>query len=113
MDFTGKVAVVTGGANGIGAAVSRGFVQRGAKVVIVDRRCRGGRGRWQRRTRPRQQSSRAADVTRAADVQAYGKAALDTFGAIDCFHNNAGIEGKVAPTAEYDEAMFDASWAST
>ena len=35
------------------------------------------------------------------------KAALDAYGRIDCFFNNAGIEGKVAPIAEYDEAMFD------
>ena len=50
----------------------------------------------------------AADVTRSADVQAYVQATLDAYGAIDCFFNNAGIEGKVAPTAEYDEAVFDA-----
>ena len=49
----------------------------------------------------------AADVTKSADVQAYVKATLDAYGRIDCFFNNAGIEGKVAPTAEYDEAMFD------
>jgi NAD(P)-dependent dehydrogenase (short-subunit alcohol dehydrogenase family) len=49
----------------------------------------------------------AADVTKSADVQAYVKAALDAYGSIDCFHNNAGIEGSVAPTAQYDEAMFD------
>ena len=48
-----------------------------------------------------------ADVTKSADVQAYVKAALDKYGRIDCFFNNAGIEGKLAPTAEYDEAMFD------
>ena len=48
-----------------------------------------------------------ADVTKSADVQAYVKAALDAFGRVDCFFNNAGIEGKVAPVAEYDEAMFD------
>jgi NAD(P)-dependent dehydrogenase (short-subunit alcohol dehydrogenase family) len=41
-------------------------------------------------------------------VRNYVKAALDTYGAIDCFFNNAGIEGKVAPTAEYDEDVFDA-----
>jgi NAD(P)-dependent dehydrogenase (short-subunit alcohol dehydrogenase family) len=35
------------------------------------------------------------------------KTALDTFGSIDCFHNNAGIGGRLAPTAEYDEAAFD------
>jgi NAD(P)-dependent dehydrogenase (short-subunit alcohol dehydrogenase family) len=41
MDFSGKVGIVTGGANGIGAAVARGFVARGGKVVIVDRRGAG------------------------------------------------------------------------
>jgi NAD(P)-dependent dehydrogenase (short-subunit alcohol dehydrogenase family) len=50
----------------------------------------------------------AADVTRSGEVQAYVKAALDAHGRIDCFFNNAGIEGKVAETAEYDEAVFDA-----
>jgi NAD(P)-dependent dehydrogenase (short-subunit alcohol dehydrogenase family) len=49
----------------------------------------------------------AADVTRSADVQDYVKLALDKYGAIDCFHNNAGIEGSVAPTHRYDEDMFD------
>ncbi len=49
----------------------------------------------------------AADVTRSADVQNYVKLALDEYGAIDCFLNNAGIEGTVAPTHQYDEEMFD------
>jgi NAD(P)-dependent dehydrogenase (short-subunit alcohol dehydrogenase family) len=49
-----------------------------------------------------------ADVTKSDDVQNYVKATLDTYGTIDCFFNNAGIEGKVAPTQEYDEAVFDA-----
>ena len=40
-------------------------------------------------------------------MQGYVKAALDAYGRIDCFFNNAGIEGKVAPIAEYDEAVFD------
>jgi len=35
------------------------------------------------------------------------KAALDAYGRIDCFHNNAGIEGAWKHTADYDEAMFD------
>src|SRR4030095_5091205 len=41
------------------------------------------------------------------EVKAYVKAALDKYGRIDCFFNNAGIEGKVAPIAEYDETVFD------
>jgi NAD(P)-dependent dehydrogenase (short-subunit alcohol dehydrogenase family) len=106
MDFTGKVAVVTGGANGIGRAVSLGFAQRGAKVVIVDRDAAAGEALAAEIGKAA--IFRAADVTRAADVAAYVKAAIDAFGAIDCFHNNAGIEGRVAPTAEYEEAVFDA-----
>lgn len=107
MDFTGKVAVVTGGAHGIGRATALAFARHGARVVVVDRDGEGaaavaaelGAGRAIACT---------ADVTRTADVAAYVKATLDAFGRIDCFHNNAGIEGKVAPTAEYDEAVFDA-----
>ena len=45
--------------------------------------------------------------TKTDAVQAYVKASLDAYGRIDCFFNNAGIEGKLAPTAEYDEAVFD------
>jgi NAD(P)-dependent dehydrogenase (short-subunit alcohol dehydrogenase family) len=49
-----------------------------------------------------------ADVTKSGDVQNHVQAALDAYGAIDCVFNNAGIEGKVMPMQEYDEAVFDA-----
>ncbi len=108
MDFKGKVALVTGGGNGIGRAASLAFAQYGAKVVLVDRDASAGESTA---AIIRQQGGEAlfvaADVTSSADVQAYVQAALDTFGAIDCFHNNAGIEGSLTPTAEYEEAMFD------
>ncbi len=109
MDFTGKIVLITGAGNGIGRAAATGFANRGAKVVVVDRdkdageatagiiRQQGGDSRFV-----------AADVTKSADVQNYVKATLDAYGAIDCFYNNAGIEGAMAPTAEYDEDMFDA-----
>jgi NAD(P)-dependent dehydrogenase (short-subunit alcohol dehydrogenase family) len=109
MDFKGKVALITGAGNGIGRATAIGFARNGARVVLVDRDTAGGEATA---GVIRQQGGEAlfvaADVTNSADVQAYVKAALDAYGTIDCFHNNAGIEGKVAPTAEYDEAMFDA-----
>src|SRR5438477_13149912 len=108
LDFTGKVALITGGGNGIGRATALAFAKSGAKIVVVDRDEAGGEGTA---GIIRQQGGEAlfvaADVTKSADVQAYVKAALDAYGAIDCFHNNAGIAGSVAPTAEYDEAMFD------
>jgi NAD(P)-dependent dehydrogenase (short-subunit alcohol dehydrogenase family) len=108
MDFHGKVALITGGGNGIGRAVALGFTQRGAKVVVVDRDQAAGEATA---GILRQQGGDAffvpADVTKSDDVQNYVKLALDKYGAIDCFHNNAGIEGSVAPTHQYDEEMFD------
>ena len=108
MDFKGKVAVVTGAANGIGRAVSMGFAGYGAKVVLVDRDAAGAKAAAQAiQQKGGDAISVPADVTKSADVQAYVKAALDAYGRIDCFHNNAGIEGTVTPLAEYDEALFD------
>src|SRR5882762_4133129 len=101
MDFTGKVAIVTGGGNGIGRATALGFARLGAKVLVVDRDADAAAA--VARGIGASAISFAADVTVSSDVQAYVKAAIDAFGTIDCFHNNAGIEGKVAPTAEYDE----------
>src|SRR5271169_2733800 len=109
LDFTGKVALITGAGNGIGRATALAFTKSGAKVVVVDRDTAGGEATA---GVIRQQGGEArfvaADVTKSAEVRAYVKAALDAYGAIDCFFNNAGIEGKWAHTAEYDEDMFDA-----
>ena len=108
MDFKGKVALITGAGNGIGRAAAVGFARDGARVVVVDRDTAGGEGTI---GIIRQQGGEAlfvaADVTKSTDVQAYVKAALDKYGTIDCFHNNAGIEGGIAPTHRYDEDMFD------
>ncbi|TWS95945.1 glucose 1-dehydrogenase [Reyranella sp. CPCC 100927] len=109
MDFNGKVALITGGGNGIGRATALALASHGAKVIVVDRDAAGAEGTAGAiRQQGGDARSVAADVTRSAEVQAYVKAALDAYGRIDCFFNNAGIEGKVQPTADYDEAMFDA-----
>ncbi len=109
MDFSGKVALVTGGGNGIGRAACVAFAKQGAKVVAVDR---DGAAAEATAGIIRQNGGDAtavtADVTKSADVKSYVKAAIDKYGRIDCFFNNAGIEGKVSPIAEYDEAVFDA-----
>lgn len=108
MDFHNKVALITGAGNGIGRAAALGFASRGAKVVVVDRDQAAGEATT---GIVRQQGGEAlfvaADVTQSADVRNYVKIALDAYGSIDCFHNNAGIEGSVAPTHQYDEDMFD------
>lgn len=108
MKFTSKVAIITGGGGGIGRATALGFAARGAKIMVVDHdaelgeatadlvRQAGGDARFAR-----------ADVSKSADVQAYVKATLDAYGRIDCFFNNAGIEGTVMPITEYAEDVFD------
>jgi NAD(P)-dependent dehydrogenase (short-subunit alcohol dehydrogenase family) len=108
MKFAGKVALITGAGNGIGRVTAQAFAARGARAMVVDRDADGAQ-RTVALIREAGGDARAhtADVTKAAQVQAYVKATLDAYGQIDCFFNNAGIEGKVAPIAEYDEAVFD------
>lgn len=109
MDFTDKVVLITGAGNGIGRAAATRFAELGAIVVGVDRDADGLAGTA---GIVRQAGGRAdeviADVSRTEDVQAYVRHTLDAHGRIDCFFNNAGIEGRIAPIAEYDEEVFDA-----
>lgn len=101
-----KVAVVTGGASGIGAAVARRLVEERVRgVVVVDLDTVAAQ-----RT-AEQLGTRAvplgADVSVPEGADAYVSAALEAFGRIDLFHNNAGIEGTHCPIARADVADFD------
>jgi len=108
MDFTGKVALITGGGGDIGQAAALGFATHGARVVIVDiDEAAGLAGARLVKERGGDASFVRADVSRTDDVRHYVQAVLDAYGAIDCFFNNAGIEGAIAPTQDYDEVMFD------
>ena len=94
MDFAGKVALVTGGGNGIGRATALGFAERGAAVVVVDK----NKAAAIETVRLIKESKHTAfdlcaDVTRTDEVQGYVEAVLHKHGRIDCFFNNAGIEG--------------------
>jgi NAD(P)-dependent dehydrogenase (short-subunit alcohol dehydrogenase family) len=102
----GKVAIITGAANGIGAAAARRFAQEGARLVLVDRDATG----LQRQVAAigGVAVDVVADVTKPEDVQRYVAAAVERFGGIDVFLNNAGILGQVKPIAEYPVDVFDA-----
>jgi NAD(P)-dependent dehydrogenase (short-subunit alcohol dehydrogenase family) len=109
MDFNGKVALITGSANGIGRAAAMAFGAHGASVVLVDRDAAGAKAAAGAIVQKGGKAiSVGADVTRSADVAAYVKAAIDAYGRIDCFFNNAGVEGKLKPIAETEEAEWDA-----
>jgi NAD(P)-dependent dehydrogenase (short-subunit alcohol dehydrogenase family) len=104
----GKVAIVTGGAGMIGLATAQCLAAAGADVMLVDI---NAAALAEKRDAVAAQGVRVetfvADVGKAGDVAAYVARALAVFGRIDAFFNNAGIEGKLAPTHEYDEEEFD------
>src|SRR3954452_23278100 len=108
MDFTGKVGLITGGAGGIGRATSLGFALRGAKVMVVDADAELGQATVDIITQRGGASAFVqADVTKSGSVREYVDKTVALYGRIDCFFNNAGIEGKVVPTQDYEEAVFD------
>lgn len=100
--FVGKVAIVTGGAAGIGAACSMVLARGGARVVVADLNEEAG----QRLVAEIKEHGSDAiftqtDVGRPEAVEAMVQAAMDTFGQLDIAVNNAGIGGEAGPTGSY------------
>ena len=102
----GKVAVITGGAGGIGAATGRLFAEEGARVLLVDLAAEALQQAVQA-IGHEHVSAVVADVTRAEQVQHYVQTAIDRYGGIDVFFANAGVEGAVALITEYPDDVFD------
>src|SRR4051812_8738233 len=103
--FAGKVAFVTGGANGIGRAAALAFAREGASVVVADVSEEGNRetARLIEAEGGKAVAARC-DVTRGEDVRAAVAKTAEAFGRLDFAFNNAGIEPrKPAPIADYDE----------
>ena len=101
----GKVAVITGGASGIGAATAALFVAEGATVLIGDLQAEvgeetaaawGADGAFQR-----------CDVSKEDDVAALVAGAVDRWGRLDIIYNNAGFGGAIGPIASINAADFD------
>ncbi len=103
-----KVAVITGGASGIGAATVKRFCAEGAAVVIADLNeaggrelvdavaAAGGRATFQR-----------TDVTAEADVRGAIERAVSTYGRLDAVFNNAGLGGAIGPLEETSVEDWD------
>ena len=106
--LSGKSVIVTGAAGAIGFATAQVLAREGARLLLVDVQAERLAARERELAAGGATvASCAADVSRSADVQAYVAAALQRYGRIDGLFNNAGIEGHIAPTWEYDEAEFD------
>ncbi|MFD1336981.1 SDR family NAD(P)-dependent oxidoreductase [Oceanobacillus iheyensis] len=106
MKLQDKVAVITGGVSGIGAATAKLFASEGAKLVLVDMNEEKGASI---EAELKSQGSEAifikADVTNEEQVKNIYTTAIDTFGKVDILFNNAGI-GAVKPTEELTYAEW-------
>ncbi|HVM98277.1 MAG TPA: SDR family oxidoreductase [Candidatus Acidoferrales bacterium] len=112
--LAGKVAVITGAANGIGRATVLRFLDEGARVVgadlnpdtgreMVDLAAKAGHAANLRFVR--------TDVAKEADVAAATRTAVDVFGRLDCVFNNAGVAGAFGPITHQSVEDWDYTFA--
>jgi NAD(P)-dependent dehydrogenase (short-subunit alcohol dehydrogenase family) len=109
-----KVAIITGGASGIGRASVLSFVTQGARVVIGDldeARAQETIERAVELVGPGRVSFQACDVSKEADVQGLVQRAVRDFGTLDCMFNNAGMPGAVGPVTDLDADAWDRTFA--
>jgi NAD(P)-dependent dehydrogenase (short-subunit alcohol dehydrogenase family) len=106
-DFTGKVALVTGGGAGIGRATSLRFALHGAKVVIGDINPAGVETVNLIKSEGGEAIFMQTDVREAKEVENLVTTAVDTYRGLHCAFNNAGILPSTIPLAEIDESTFD------
>ncbi|PPR64485.1 MAG: Dihydroanticapsin 7-dehydrogenase [Alphaproteobacteria bacterium MarineAlpha4_Bin2] len=107
-ELNGKVAVITGGASGIGEASVRLFVEEGARVVIADMQ----RDRGESLAAELGNVARfiQVEVRQEEQVKAAITAAADEWGRLDCIFNNAGFGGVLGPIEDIPVEEFDMSF---
>lgn len=108
MEIRDRVAVVTGGASGIGAGMAQRFASEGARAVVVaDVNLERAQG--VARAIGEKAVALACDVSREADIQALVAATRERFGRIDIYFSNAGILGRMGGI-ELEDALWDKMW---
>ncbi|GAA1521338.1 SDR family NAD(P)-dependent oxidoreductase [Brevibacterium permense] len=107
-DFTGKVALVTGGGSGLGEAISKDLAAKGAKVVLTDINLEAAeRVAGEVTEAGGTASAIQQDTSSKEDSEKVVKFAVDTYGGLNFAVNNAGIGGKQVPVGETDLDSWD------
>lgn len=105
----GKVAVITGGASGMGEASARLFVAEGARVAIGD--VQGEQAQAVAKSLGDRAIALRTDVSRSADVKRLVDGAVEAFGRLDVMFNNAGVGGAFGPITETEVDAWDETFA--
>ncbi|MDR2216360.1 MAG: glucose 1-dehydrogenase [Nevskiaceae bacterium] len=104
----GKSIIVTGAAGAIGSATAAVLAREGARLMLVDVNGEQLAARAQQiAAMGAEVQAVRADVSRGEEVRSFVEATRRSYGRVDGLFNNAGVEGHIMPTWEYDEAEFD------
>jgi NAD(P)-dependent dehydrogenase (short-subunit alcohol dehydrogenase family) len=108
LDFSGKVAVVTGAASGMGLATAQAFAQSGAAVVLADFKEDAVKAEAEKLVAAGHKALAVrCDVSDDAEVAAMVDRTVDEFGRLDAAFNNAGVMARIAATGESTREDWD------
>jgi NAD(P)-dependent dehydrogenase (short-subunit alcohol dehydrogenase family) len=108
LDFSGKVALVTGAASGMGLATARAFAEAGAAVVLADFREDAAAAEVQKLAAAGHKAIAVrCDVSDDAQVAAMVERTVAEFGRLDAAFNNAGVMARIVPTAQSTREDWD------
>jgi len=104
----GKSVLITGAASGIGRATALAAAREGSRLLLADINAEGGEEIARKiKAEGGQAAFVRCNVTKQPEIDAMVKSALELYGQLDGAFNNAGIEGTLAPTADYPEDLFE------